>query len=261
MIAKLFSAALIGLDSDLVEVEADISFGLPSFTIVGLPDTAIQESRDRVRTALKNLGHSFPEYRVTVNLAPADIKKEGPAYDLPIALAVLQSDGKLKEEIFKESIFLGELSLEGKLRPITGALATAILAKENKIKNIFIPGQNAKEAGLINDSDIDMINKGKKNSYSSVGIGGGQIFPDDYRRYSFLITSLPLLSKKFINKVIDSKYLFNIFQSFPSFLIPFVKILVQVKAGFSFIFFNIIKNELYYLKSYIKNSKKLEYKR
>ena len=149
MIAKLFSAALIGLDSDLVEVEADISFGLPSFTIVGLPDTAIQESRDRVRTALKNLGHSFPEYRVTVNLAPADIKKEGPAYDLPIALAVLQSDGKLKEEIFKESIFLGELSLEGKLRPITGALATAILAKENKIKNIFIPWQNAKEAGLI----------------------------------------------------------------------------------------------------------------
>lgn len=158
MIAKLYSAALVGLDSDLVEVEADISFGLPSFTIVGLPDTAVQESRDRVRAALRNLGKNFPEYRVTVNLAPADIKKEGPAYDLPIALSILQANGDLKEDVFKESLFMGELSLEAELRPITGALATAILAKEKGIRKIFLPWQNAREAGLIPNLKIFPVN-------------------------------------------------------------------------------------------------------
>ncbi|MBU0671153.1 MAG: YifB family Mg chelatase-like AAA ATPase [Patescibacteria group bacterium] len=154
MTSKLYSGALIGLESELVEVEADISFGLPSFIIVGLPDTAIQESRDRVRTALKNIGFSFPEYRVTVNLAPADIKKEGPAYDLPIALAILKANEQLGETDFFNSLFIGELSLEAKLRPITGALAIVLMAKEKKIKNIFLPCQNAEEASLVPDINI-----------------------------------------------------------------------------------------------------------
>lgn len=148
MSSKVFSAATLGLQAEKIEVEADISFGLPGFTIVGLPDTSVKEAKDRVRAAIKNSGLNFPETKVTVNLAPADLRKEGPNFDLPIAVSILKAAQILKFEA-KESIFLGELALDGSLRHINGVLPIAIFARERGIKNIFLPAANAREAGLI----------------------------------------------------------------------------------------------------------------
>lgn len=153
MSSKIYSAALIGLNSVLVEVEADTSSGLPKFTIVGLPDAAVQEAAERVRSAIKNSGFIFPYGRQTINLAPADIKKEGPAYDLPIALALLVATGQLSFS-FREGLFIGELSLSGGLRPINGVLSFVELAKKERIKNIYLPAENANEACLINGPRI-----------------------------------------------------------------------------------------------------------
>lgn len=150
MSSKVLSAATIGLDAALVEVESDISSGLPGFVVVGLPDTAVQESRERVRAAIKNSGFIFPRTKVAVNLAPADIKKAGPSYDLPIAVSLLHSLGDLKprSEADKE-IFIGELALDGLLRPVNGALSIATMARANKIETIYLPEENAAEAGLV----------------------------------------------------------------------------------------------------------------
>ena len=153
MIAKIYSTAVVGLDCALVEVEADISHGFPNFTIVGLPDTAIQEAKERVRSAIKNIGLLFPEFRVIINLAPADIKKEGPIFDLPIALAILIADGQLSAAC-KDALFIGELSLQGELRPVAGALAAAITAKEKKMRTLYVPKENAQEAALISEIEI-----------------------------------------------------------------------------------------------------------
>src|SRR3989338_6015636 len=131
MLAKVISAAVIGLDAYKVDVEVDIpSQGLPSFTIVGLPDKAVEESKERVRSAIKNSGADFPAKRITVNLAPADIPKEGPSYDLAIALGILIASGQISPKIEK-SLFIGELSLDGSLRSTNGVLPKAIFAKEN----------------------------------------------------------------------------------------------------------------------------------
>src|SRR3990172_2407313 len=124
-LAKVSSAAVVGLDAVPIEVEVDISQGLPSFTIVGLPDKAIEESKERVRSAIKNSGVDFPMKRITVNLAPADIKKEGPAYDLAIALGILAADGRIPE-VGKEILFIGELALNGQLRHINGVLPIVV---------------------------------------------------------------------------------------------------------------------------------------
>lgn len=149
MLAKVLSGALVGLDGVLVEVEVDIQGqGLPSFTIVGLPDKAVEESRERVRAALKNSGFDFPAKRITVNLAPADLPKEGPSYDLPMALGILIASEQLKADI-KDSFFTGELSLDGKLRHTNGILPQVMLAKNKKIKNVFVPSTNSSEAALI----------------------------------------------------------------------------------------------------------------
>lgn len=154
MLAKVNSAALIGLDAIAVEVEVDISSqGLPSFTIVGLPDKAVEEAKERVRSAIKNTGAEFPAKRITVNLAPADLPKEGPSYDLPIALGILLASEQIKSDISK-FIFMGELSLEGKLRHTSGALPQAILAKDKKYSTLFVPYENAKEAAIIRGLDI-----------------------------------------------------------------------------------------------------------
>lgn len=149
MLAKVISAALVGLDSVPVEVEVDIaSQGLPSFTIVGLPDEAVREARERVRSALKNSGADFPAKRITVNLAPADLPKEGPSYDLPIALGILLASGQLPKMI-DSSMVLGELALDGSVRHIAGVLSHALLAREKHIANLFIPQPNAEEASCI----------------------------------------------------------------------------------------------------------------
>ncbi|MDO8621033.1 MAG: YifB family Mg chelatase-like AAA ATPase [Candidatus Levybacteria bacterium] len=149
MLAKVNSSAVVGLNAVPVEVEIDIaSQGLPSFTIVGLPDKAVEESKERVRSAIKNTGSDFPSKRITVNLAPADLPKEGPSYDLPIALGILIASGQLKEDI-DDALFMGELSLDGRLRYTNGVLPQAILAKEEKLKRIFLPLVNAKEAAVL----------------------------------------------------------------------------------------------------------------
>jgi magnesium chelatase family protein len=160
MTSKVFSGALNGLDAQLVEVEIDVSQGLRSFSIVGLPDKAIKESEERVDSAIKSSKLLSPHartFKVLVNLAPADLKKEGSIYDLPIALAFLIAS---KQTFFNpaDKLFLGELSLDGKLRPIKGALSFAFLAKKLGFEEIILPKQNAKEAGLIKDIKVIGIN-------------------------------------------------------------------------------------------------------
>ena len=171
MIAKVQSCGLIGLDGFIVDVEVDISMGLPAFDIVGLPDTAVKESKERVRSAMKNSNLENPIKRITVNLAPADKKKEGPAYDLPIAIAILIASEQIKINNIKDYMFLGELSLDGKLRPINGALPMVITAMQTGIKKVFLPKQNMDEAAVV--SGIDVL--GADNLYEIVQHLRGEI--------------------------------------------------------------------------------------
>jgi len=154
MLSKITSGATLGLSATLVDVEVDVAEqGLPSFTIVGLPDKAVEESKERVRSAIKNSGADFPINRITVNLAPADLPKAGPAYDLPIALGILIASGQIAPEI-SDSLFFGELSLDGSLRHTNGILPMAYLAREKKLKKIFIPKVNEKEAAIVPGIDV-----------------------------------------------------------------------------------------------------------
>lgn len=154
MLAKVLSGSNIGLESVPVTIEVDIaSQGLPSFTIVGLGDRAVEESKERVRSALKNSGADFPSKRMIVNLAPADLPKEGPAYDLPIALGILLASGQLVCDL-SDTMAVGELSLDGSLRSTHGVLSFAILAKEQGLKRLFVPKANAPEAAVVDGIDI-----------------------------------------------------------------------------------------------------------
>lgn len=154
MLAKIGSGATVGLTASYVEVEVDVADrGLPSFTIVGLPDKAVEESRERVRAALKNSGAEFPTTRITVNLAPADLPKAGPAYDLPIALGILIASGQTVP-VSPKALFFGELSLDGSLRHTNGILPLAHLAKELGVPQIFIPKVNESEAAFVSDVDV-----------------------------------------------------------------------------------------------------------
>lgn len=155
MLAKVHSGTTIGLDGVLIEVEVDVAGrGFPTFTIVGLPNKAIDEAKDRVRTAIVNAGFEMPDSRLTINLAPADIPKEGSGFDLPIAIGILAACGMIKKEALEDDLFIGELSLEGNLRPIPGVISLAILAKEKKIQTIFLPYSNAYEASLVDNLNI-----------------------------------------------------------------------------------------------------------
>jgi len=154
MLAKIFSGATVGLDGVLVEVEVDVSSrGFPSFKIVGLPDKAVEEARERVLTAIKNVGAKFPEHRVVVNLAPADLPKEGPAYDLPIAVGILVASGQW-QALSEKSLFLGELSLDGSLRHVNGILSMALLAKKKGIGCFFLPESDGQEAAIVRNLKI-----------------------------------------------------------------------------------------------------------
>ncbi len=148
MLAKVKSAAVVGLEGRLVDVEADITSGLPSLTIVGLPDAAVQEARERARAAIRNSGCSFPMKRIIINLAPADLKKAGPAYDLPIAVGILLSSEQVHADT-SQTIFLGELSLDGSLRHTNGILPMVALARQEGLSTIIVPEADAKEASLI----------------------------------------------------------------------------------------------------------------
>lgn len=155
MSEKIFSSAVIGLNCEPVEVEADVSSGMPNFIVVGLPDTAVQESRERVRSAIKNSGFKFPRGRVAANLAPADIKKAGPSYDLPIAVSLLLTSGQIfSRNDLSKSLFIGELALNGQLRGVNGILSIMLMAREKEFKTVYLPAVNAREASLIDKIDI-----------------------------------------------------------------------------------------------------------
>jgi magnesium chelatase family protein len=154
MIAKVKSCGLMGIDGFIVDVEVDISSGLPSFDIVGLPDAAVRESKERVRAAIKNCNLEFPVKKITINLAPAHIKKEGPSFDLPISIAILTASEQIKIDDIDQYLFLGELSLNGELRPINGTLPIAMTAYQNGIKKIILPCQNAYEAAVVKGLEV-----------------------------------------------------------------------------------------------------------
>src|SRR5579863_4682120 len=151
MLFKSFSAAVFGIDAYLVEVEVDITAGNANFMTVGLPDAAVRESRERIKSAIKNSGLDFPFNVITVNLAPADVKKEGSGFDLAIAVGILGTTGTLLKSDLKPYLFLGELSLDGGLRPIKGALSIAAMARQKGFRKLVLPAENAREAAVVQD--------------------------------------------------------------------------------------------------------------
>jgi magnesium chelatase family protein len=154
MLATVLSSALQGVDATLVEVEVDLGRGLPQLTIVGLPEAAVRESRERVRSAIRNSGYEFPAERITINLAPADLRKEGSAYDLPIALGLLAAAGTLPCERLAGHLILGELSLDGRVKPVRGALAVADVAAALGIRRLVLPAANAREAAMVSGVEV-----------------------------------------------------------------------------------------------------------
>ncbi|HEY3302547.1 MAG TPA: YifB family Mg chelatase-like AAA ATPase [Candidatus Binatia bacterium] len=154
MLAKVNSAALYGIDALRVEVEIDIAAGLPQLATVGLPEGAVRESKDRIRAALKNCGYSFPAKKITINLAPADIKKEGSAYDLPMAMGILAAEGLAQKNLLQYYFFVGELSLDGAVKPIRGALPIAVAAKREGFRGVILPETNSREAGVIREIEV-----------------------------------------------------------------------------------------------------------
>src|SRR4051795_4338111 len=154
MLARIRSAAVLGIDAYLVDVEVDITNGLPSFSTVGLPNGAVKEGRERVCAALANAGFSFPLRRITVNLAPADIRKDGSAFDLPIALGILVASGQLPEERLSDQMVFGEVGLEGDLRPVRGALSMALAARSAGYRGVLLPQANVPEASVVDGLDV-----------------------------------------------------------------------------------------------------------
>ena len=154
MLSKINSSATYGIDAYLVEVESNVEKQIPGFIIVGLPDNAVKESRERVNTAIKNSGYELKPQKITVNLAPADIKKEGSAFDLPIAIGLLSANGIIKTDFLDDKVFLGELSLDGRLRPVKGALPITVEARKKGIKQIILPNYSSLEASIVSGIDV-----------------------------------------------------------------------------------------------------------
>ena len=154
MLAKVLSSALSGIDAILVDVEVDIAQGLPQFATVGLPDGAVKESKDRVKAALKNSGYEFPNRKITVNLAPADIRKEGASFDLPISLGILAATGVIRSELLKQYLLVGELSLDGSIKPVRGCLPIAVAARAAGLKGIIVPTENAPEGAVVEGVEV-----------------------------------------------------------------------------------------------------------
>src|SRR5258707_9878789 len=184
---KNFSAAVFGIDAYLMEVEVDVGSGKPSdFNIVGLPDIAVKESRERIKAALKSCGHDLPFQGDRVNRAPADIRKEGSAFDLPMALSILGCEGAFFGKRLDQYIFLGELSLDGQVRSVRGALSAALAAREHKIKSVVVPEANAREAAVVEGIDVfavrtlpqavDLINA--PESFSPVRVDASSMLAD-----------------------------------------------------------------------------------
>ncbi len=154
MLARVWSASLVGIDAVKVGVEIDVSGGLPTITVVGLPDTAVQESRERVKAALKNAGFAFPVRKIIINLTPADLRKEGPSFDLPISVGILAASEQVNAQMLGDYLFLGEVSLDGSLRPVTGVLPIAAAAQKLGISGLVVPIDNAQEAAIVKDISV-----------------------------------------------------------------------------------------------------------
>lgn len=171
MFSRVGGIGIFGMDSYMIEIEADVSNGLPAFDIVGLPDAAVKESRDRVRSAIKNCGYKFPVSRITVNLAPADRKKEGSLYDLPVLLAILKASNQIKFDM-TNAVAIGEVALDGMVREVNGVLAIAITAKENGITDLYVPKGNAAEAAVIDGINVYGIENIKQlfEHFSGAGV-------------------------------------------------------------------------------------------
>lgn len=176
MISKIYSFGLLGLEAYPVEIEIDVTKGLPVVTLVGLADTAIKESKERVRSAIKNSGFQWPAQRITVNLAPSNIKKEGACFDLAIALGILAATGQINEHLIKDYAFLGELSLDGQLRPVPGVLAIGLTMVNLSARNLVLPEENAKEAGIIPEISAWPLKNLKEVACFLTGPGSRQPF-------------------------------------------------------------------------------------
>ena len=157
MLAKVFSAGLMGIDAYPIEIEVDVSSGLPKEVVVGLPDAAVKESKDRVHAAINNSGFKYPNDKITINLAPADIKKEGPSFDLPIALGVLVASEEMSPGSFEPHIIIGELALNGHIRPVKGVLSIALAARKWGVKSLLVPVDNAREAAIVRDIEVRAV--------------------------------------------------------------------------------------------------------
>ena len=154
MLARVWSAAIVGIDAVKVGVEVDVSGGLPAIVLVGLPDTAVQESRERVKAALKNAGYAFPLRKIIINLTPADLRKEGPSFDLPISVGIMAASEQVSAQLLGDHLFLGEVSLDGTLRPVAGVLPIAAAAKKLGITSLVVPYDNAQEAAVVSGLDV-----------------------------------------------------------------------------------------------------------
>ena len=154
MLSKINSMALLGLDGYLIEVQVDVSNGMPCWEMVGLPDTSVKEAKERVKTAIKNSGYEMLSKRIVINLAPADTKKEGSIFDLPIAIGILSDLGEIKIDKLDEIAFVGELSLDGKINRVNGILPMCIEAQKLGIKKLIVPRENAKEAAIVKEIEV-----------------------------------------------------------------------------------------------------------
>ncbi|HED04102.1 MAG TPA: ATP-binding protein [Candidatus Fraserbacteria bacterium] len=183
MFAKALSGAVVGIEASLIEVQCDIAPGLPAFTIVGLPEKEVQESRERIRSAIKNSGFDFPARRITANLAPADLRKEGVGLDLPLALSILQAAGQIEGDRLQRYLMLGELSLDGELRPVKGVLPIALGAQAAGVAGLVVPEGNAQEASIVSDLKVYPV----KTLAEAIGLASGQSQPQpfvwDHQRY------------------------------------------------------------------------------
>src|SRR5215208_1119417 len=154
MLASLRTATVFGVDACPVHVEVDVSFGLPSFTMVGLPDTSVRESRERVRLAIRHSGFDYPPHRITVSLSPADVRKAGASFDLPIALGILAAAGIVERRHIADLVLLGELSLDGSIHATRGVLPIAAAARRDGLRGILLPAANASEAAIVSGLDV-----------------------------------------------------------------------------------------------------------
>jgi magnesium chelatase family protein len=182
MLARVWSASLVGIDAVKVGVEVDVAGGLPGIVVVGLPDAAVQESRERVKAALKNAGYAFPMRKIVINLTPAYLRKEGPSFDLPISVGVLAASEQVNVSLLEDYLFLGEVSLDGTLRPVAGVLAIAAAAQRIGIKGVVVPADNAREAAVVKGLEVygfqhladvaDFLNQ--PDRYQPLQIDGGE---------------------------------------------------------------------------------------